>query len=54
MFDLTNEIRGFKNEGFENYRQMLLKQLSSKDPEVNFQHARQVYSFCNGHCSGCF
>ena len=24
MFDLTNEIRGFKNEGWENYRQMLL------------------------------
>ena len=24
MFDLTNEIRGFKNEGWENYRQQLL------------------------------
>jgi hypothetical protein len=24
MFDLTNTIRGFKNEGWENYRQMLL------------------------------
>ncbi|MBY0418914.1 MAG: nitroreductase family protein, partial [Pararheinheimera sp.] len=23
MFDLTNEIRGFKNEGWENYRAML-------------------------------
>lgn len=25
MFDLTNEIRGFKNEGWENYRQQLLQ-----------------------------
>ena len=24
MFDLTNDIRGFKNEGWENYRQTLL------------------------------
>ena len=24
MFDYTNEVRGFKNEGWENYRQMLL------------------------------
>jgi nitroreductase/dihydropteridine reductase len=25
MFDFTNEVRGFKNEGWENYRQQLLK-----------------------------
>ncbi|QZK89981.1 nitroreductase family protein [Flavobacterium sp. CHNK8] len=44
MFDLTNEVRGFKNEGFENYRQMLLSSYPQKDPEVNFQHAaRQAY-----------
>lgn len=44
MFDLTNEIRGFKNEGWENYRQMLLNNYPQKDPEVNFQHAaRQAY-----------
>lgn len=44
MFDLTNEIRGFKNEGFENYRQMLLNAYPQKDAEVNFQHAaRQAY-----------
>lgn len=44
MFDLTNEIRGFKNEGFENYRQMLLNSYPQKDPEINFQHAaRQAY-----------
>jgi nitroreductase/dihydropteridine reductase len=44
MFDLTNEVRGFKNEGWENYRQMLLKSYPQKDAEVNFQHAaRQAY-----------
>jgi nitroreductase / dihydropteridine reductase len=44
MFDLTNEERGFKNEGWENYRQMLLKSYPNRDPEVNFQHAaRQAY-----------
>ncbi|MBU2946478.1 nitroreductase family protein [Zobellia uliginosa] len=44
MFDLTNEIRGFKNEGFENYRQQLLGMYPQRDPEVNFQHAaRQAY-----------
>ena len=44
MFDLTNEIRGFKNEGWEKYRQMLLGLYPQRDPEVNFQHAaRQAY-----------
>ena len=44
MFDLTNEIRGFKNEGWENYRQMLLSSYPQKDAEVNFEHAaRQTY-----------
>lgn len=44
MFDLTNEIRGFKNEGWENYRQMLLNSYPNRDPEVNFEHAaRQTY-----------
>ena len=44
MFDLTNEVRGFKNEGWENYRQMLLDGYPQRDPEVNFQHAaRQAY-----------
>ena len=44
MFDLTNEIRGFKNEGWENYRQMLLANYPKRDPEANFQHAaRQTY-----------
>lgn len=44
MFDLTNEQRGFTNEGWENYRQMLLKTYPQRDAEVNFQHAaRQAY-----------
>lgn len=44
MFDLTNEIRGFKNEGWEKYRQQLLATYPQKDTEVNFQHAaRQTY-----------
>jgi nitroreductase/dihydropteridine reductase len=44
MFDLTNDIRGFKNEGWENYRQMLLSSYPQKDAEENFQHAaRQAY-----------
>ena len=44
MFDLTNEQRGFKNEGWENYRQMLLGVYPQRDAEVNYQHAaRQAY-----------
>ena len=44
MFDLTNEVRGIKNEGWEKYRQMLLSSYPQKGAEVNFQHAaRQAY-----------
>jgi len=44
MFDLTNEIRGFKNEGWENYRQMLLSSYPQQDAEENFNHAaKQAY-----------
>lgn len=44
MFDLTNDIRGFKNEGWENYRAMLLNTYPQRDAETNFQHAaRQAY-----------
>ncbi len=44
MFDLTNKIRGFKNEGWENYRQMLLSSYPQKDAEENFNHAaKQAY-----------
>lgn len=44
MFDLTNDIRGFKNEGWEAYRQMLLSSYPQKDAEHNFNHAaKQAY-----------
>jgi nitroreductase len=44
MFDLTNEIRGVKNEGWENYRNILLGSYPQRSAEVNFQHAaRQAY-----------
>jgi len=44
MFDLTNAVRGFKNEGWENYRQMLLNNYPQKDAEENFNHAaKQAY-----------
>jgi nitroreductase len=44
MFDLTNDERGFKNEGWENYRQQLLGSYPQRPAEVNFQHAaRQAY-----------
>jgi nitroreductase len=44
MFDLTNEKRGFINEGWENYRKMLLASYPSKPAEENFTHAaKQAY-----------
>lgn len=44
MFDLTNTIRGFKNEGWENYRKMLLNSYPQKNEEENFNHAaKQAY-----------
>ena len=44
VFDHVNETRGYKNEGFENYRQMLLGTYPQKEAEINYQHAaRQAY-----------
>lgn len=44
MFDLVNAERGIKNEGWENYRQMLLNTYPQRSAEVNYQHAaRQAY-----------
>jgi len=44
MFDLTNAERGFKDEGWEKYRQTLLSTYPQRGAEVNFQHAaRQAY-----------
>lgn len=44
MFDLTNDVRGFKNEGWEAYRQQLLALYPNKSPEENFVHtSKQAY-----------
>jgi nitroreductase len=44
MFDLTNEVRGFENQGWEDYRQILLASYPQKDAEENFNHsAKQAY-----------
>jgi nitroreductase/dihydropteridine reductase len=44
MFDLTNQERGFVNEGFEAYRQKLLSWYPNRPAEENYAHAaRQAY-----------
>ena len=44
QFDLVNTVRGFENEGWENYRKMLLSNYPQKDAEENFNHAtKQAY-----------
>jgi nitroreductase/dihydropteridine reductase len=44
MFDLVNAERGTTNEGWENYRRMLLEKYPARSAEENFQHtARQAY-----------
>jgi hypothetical protein len=44
MFDLTNDERGVKKEGWENYRNLLLGSYPQRGAEVNFQHAaRQTF-----------
>lgn len=44
MFDLVNDERGFKNEGWENYRQMLLGAYPQRSADENFNHAaKQAY-----------
>lgn len=44
MFDLVNDERGFKSEGWENYRQQLLANYPKRSAEQNYQHAaRQAY-----------
>ena len=44
VFDQVNEERGFTNEGWENYRKMLLGTYVPRDAEVNYAHAaRQAY-----------
>lgn len=44
MFDLTNEVRGFRNEGWESYRQQLLGIAAERGTAVNYEAAaRQAY-----------
>jgi len=44
MFDLVNEVRQIKNEGWENYRQMLLGIYPKRDAKTNYHHAsKQAY-----------
>ncbi len=44
MFDMTNAERGGTNEGWENYRKLLLSTYPQRDAQVNFEHAaRQAY-----------
>lgn len=44
MFDLVNDERDMKSEGWEKYRQFLLSSYVPRDPQVNFEHAaRQAY-----------
>lgn len=56
MFDLTNEVRGFKSEGWENYRQFLLGIYPQRDAEENFNHAaKQAYiAFSNAITAAAF
>lgn len=56
MFDLVNEKRGFKNEGWENYRQMLLKAYPPREASENFNHAaKQAYiAFANAITAAAF
>jgi nitroreductase len=44
MFDLHNTERNSRDEGWENYRKMLLGSYPTRGAEVNFQHAaKQAY-----------
>jgi nitroreductase len=44
MFDRVSEERKVTNDGWENYRKMLLGTYPVRDPQVNFEHAaRQAY-----------
>lgn len=49
MFDLTNEIRGFSDEGWENYRQVLLNAYPNRSAEENFNHAAKQAYIAFGH-----
>jgi len=43
-FDLVNEVRGTRSEGWENYRKFLLASYPARPVETNFHHAaKQAY-----------
>lgn len=43
-FDYTNTVRGFTNEGWDNYRQMLLSIYPQRSADENFTHtSKQAY-----------
>lgn len=43
-FDLVNEVRGVKSEGWENYRNFILQSYPVRSAEENFQHtSKQAY-----------
>jgi len=41
MFDLTNEVRGFRNEGWEAYRQQLLSTYPGRGEQVRLRPGRR-------------
>jgi nitroreductase len=44
MFDLTNQVRGRTNEGWEKYRKSLIENYTKRDNKENFNHAaKQAY-----------
>lgn len=49
QFDLTNEVRGFKNEGWENYRKFLLDRYPKRGKEANYNHAALQAYIALGH-----
>ena len=55
-FDLVNEVRGTKPEGWENYRKMLLGLYPQREAEENFNHtSKQAYiAFANAMVAAAF
>ena len=44
VFDMTEEIRNFRSEAGNAYRQKLLDNFTTRDPELNYHHtAKQAY-----------
>ena len=56
MFDLVNEVRGMKNEGWENYQTNALEKLSPTRSRNQFQSRRKtsLHRFWTSDCSRSF